>query len=249
MRIPTLARTMILASALWTAGTAAAYAASHKPVRPVRVAVIDGGVVMTASLAASVETEIDMAGNRAPYTAVSDHGTAVSTIVARTAHGPVRIVSLRVDKTGVCDGHLCEMEQYAIVSAIYKAIELRVDVINMSIDLTYDRTTYNALTKAAKAGISIIVAAGNQGGEPRSILYARSMPKKVWLVGATDDQGRPTAFSARVDGECGCQFVWRHGIDVETQNRAGERVYGSGTSMAAPLMTAEIADAIGAKRR
>jgi subtilisin family serine protease len=246
--VSVLAR-ILLAAAPILAALSAPSAAARAPARPVRVAVIDSGVVRTPALAALIEREIDMVDGRPAYTAVSDHGTAVATLVAATSHVPVSIISLRVDAIGICDPHACEMETYAIASAIREAIELKVDVINMSIDLTFDPSIYLALEKAAGKGIRIVVAAGNQGGEPRGMIYARSMPKRLWLVGATDDKGALAAFSARPEDAANCQFVWRQGVDVETQNRAGERVYGSGTSMAAPIMTAQLADDIGARRR
>jgi subtilisin family serine protease len=221
---------------------------AHAAPRPMRIAVIDSGVVRTAALAGTIEGEYDMVDARAPYSAISDHGTAVSTVIATASHRPVRIVSLRVDAVGACDEHECGMEAYAIVSAIYKAMELKVDVINLSIDIDYERIIYNAMQRASRAGIRIIMAAGNKGGVPRSLLYARGIPKRMWLVGAIDDQGRPADFSARPEEACDCQFVWRPGVDVETQNRIGQRVYGSGTSFAAPIMTAEIADDMAARR-
>lgn len=217
--------------------------------RPIRIAVIDSGIARTPTLDAIVETEIDMVDHRAPFTPVSDHGTAVATIVAMSSHVPIRIVSLRVDREHRCDPHACQMETYAIVSAIHEAIEMDVDVVNLSIDLEYDRSISLALQKAASRGIRIVVAAGNQGGESRGAIYARTIPRRLWLVGASDDAGRPASFSDRAETGCACQFVWKPGMAIETQNREGAAVKGDGTSFAAPLMTAELADSIGARRR
>jgi len=221
---------------------------ARQAARPIRIAVIDSGIVRTPTLDALIETEIDMVDHRTPFSAISDHGTAVATIVATSSHVPIRIVSLRVDRERECDPHACEMETYAIVSAIHEAIEMKVDVINLSIDLEYDRSISTAMQKAASKGIRIVVAAGNRGGESRGAIYARTIPKRLWLVGAANDAGQPASFSDRTETGCACQFVWKPGLAVETQNRAGVAVKGDGTSFAAPRMTAELADAIGTRR-
>jgi subtilisin family serine protease len=212
---------------------------------PVRIAVIDSGVARTATLDQSIETEIDMVQGRAPFSTKSSHGTSVATVIVRAARNPVRIVSLRIDKDGKCDKLVCRMEPKAIVDAVRKAIEMRVDIINLSIDTPFDAQLYVLLQNASNAGITIVMAAGNEDVVPHGLRYAQTIGARFWLVGAKDGQGRPAGFSARPKGDCACQFVWREGVDVATQDRKGQPIRESGTSFAAPLLAAELADKAG----
>jgi hypothetical protein len=57
------------------------------------------------------------------------------------------------------------------------------------------------------------------------------------LVGATDGEGRPWAGTNRPDAD-DYLYVWRPGVDVPTVSAAGQEVFGTGTSFAAPIETA-----------
>lgn len=220
----------------------AAVPAAAAPGDPVRVAVIDGGVARTAVLRDLVETELDMAGTRAPFSAKTSHGTAVATVIAQHAHAPIRIVSLRVDLDDRCGNDHCEFDIRAVRAAVLKAVEMKVDVINMSLDTPFDTQLYVMLRHAADTGVRVVMAAGNEKREPRGLRYAQMLGDGFALVGAKDRQGRPADFSARPKGDCGCRFEWRDGVDVATQDRRGQPATMDGTSFAAPLLTAEIVD-------
>jgi len=234
--------TKILAATALLLVPAAAVAASDAPPR---IAVIDSGVARTSTLDASIETEIDMVDGRAPFSTKSSHGTSVATVLVRSAHRPVRIVSLRIDRDGQCDKRVCRMEPAAIVAAVRKAIEMKVDVINLSIDTPFNAQLYVLLQNASNAGIAVVMAAGNEPTVPRGLRYAQTIGTRFWLVGAKDGQGRPAEFSARPKADCACQFVWRPGVEIDTQDRKGQPIHESGTSFAAPVVAAEIADRMG----
>jgi subtilisin family serine protease len=223
---------------------AAPMGASAQEATPVRVAVIDGGVVQKGVLKDAVETEIDMAGTRAPFSARTSHGSAVAAVIVRNAKRPVRIVSLRVDREDRCGRDHCEFDIAAVRAAVKEALRLKVDVINMSLDTPFDVQLYVMLNNATQNGIQIVMSAGNEKREPRALRYAQTIGQRFTLVGAKDQQGRPADFSARPAGDCGCRFEWRTGVDVPTQDRNGQSKLESGTSFAAPLLTAEIASTI-----
>lgn len=231
------------------AAVAAMLAAASSPAvagdaDPVRVAVIDGGVAPRGVLKDAVETEIDMAGTRAPFSARTSHGSAVAAVIVRNAKRPVRIVSLRVDREDRCGRDHCEFDIRAVRAAVMEAVRQKVDVINMSLDTPFDVQLYVMLNNASQSGIQIVMSAGNEKREPRALRYAQTIGQRFTLVGAKDQQGRPADFSARPTGDCGCRFEWRTGVDVATQDRNGQSKLESGTSFAAPLMTAEIVSTI-----
>lgn len=212
---------------------------------PVHIAMIDSGVGQTRTLRDVVVAEYDMAGTRKAYSTRNEHGTGVATVIAMNARVPVQITSMRADIEGKCArARECLLDAKAVQAAIRKAIALKVDVINISLNIHYDLQTSILLNNAANAGIMIVMAAGNERGVPAGLRFAEQIRTRMWLVGAQDQQGQPAEFSARPVGTCSCQFVWRSGVEIQTQNHKGQPETMTGTSFAAPLYTAEIASKV-----
>ena len=216
--------------------------------RPVKIAVIDSGVARTPLLAPLLVAEYDMAAvfkERPAFRPVHDHGTEVATVIARNSTAPIELYSLRIDTPGQCTkrSRACSFLDDNMVAAIYKAIDLDVDVINLSTGGVPTPEMEKAIGLASAKGIEIAIAAGNKPGEPPFKNLARAGGKRVWLVGAIDQKARPCAFSARPGdaAQLDYQFVWRLGNRVSTQNMDGEWVKASGTSFATPILTAELA--------
>jgi membrane-anchored mycosin MYCP len=212
------------------AGAPAAFAATDGA--PVRIAVIDGGMARTGELADSIESETDFVEGRQAFSAKSDHGTAVATVIKRSAGRPVRILSMRVDKDGKCGSEGCTFDIAAVRAAVKAAVAARVDMINMSLETPFDVQLYVMLKGATDSGVVVVMAAGNQRRVPQGLRYAQMLGRNFWLVGANDQQGAT---------DCGCQFVWRTGVDVATQTRKGQSTTMSGTSFAAPRLVGELA--------
>jgi subtilisin family serine protease len=208
--------------------------------RPV-VAVIDSGVSKTAQLAQVLVAEYDMAGARTAFRPRYDHGTMVASIIDREAKGQVDIVSLRIDDPAGCPPDRsppCQPSARPIVAAIDKAIELRVDAINLSLALANDPGITAAVRRASEKGIIVVMAAGNNGrNHPDNIAMARAGFPRAVLVGATDPKGNPWTGTNRPDAD-DYLYVWRRGVDVPTVSAAGLEVFGTGTSFAAPIETA-----------
>lgn len=218
-------------------GLLASVSASAKPL----VAVIDSGVSKTGPLAEVVVGEFDMAGDRPAFRPRYDHGTMVAAIINREAQGGVDIVSLRIDDPAGCPPKLsppCQPSSRPIVAAIDKAVTLGVDAINLSLALADDPAITEAVRHAAAKGIVVVMAAGNNGRDhPDNIAMARAGFPRAVLVGATDGAGNPWSGSNRPDAD-DYVYVWRQGVDVPTVSAAGEKVFGTGTSFAAPIETA-----------
>lgn len=205
------------------------------------VAVIDSGVARTPQLAGVLVGEFDMAGARSVFQPRYDHGTMVASILDREAKGAVDIVSLRIDDPAGCPPDRappCQPSSRPIVAAIDKAVELRVDAINLSLSLANDRRITEAVRRASGKGITVVMAAGNDGRmHPDNIAMARAGYPRAVLVGATDRAGLPWAGTNRPDAD-DYLYVWRRGVDVPAVSAAGEAVTGTGTSFAAPIETA-----------
>jgi methylmalonyl-CoA mutase cobalamin-binding subunit len=233
---------------LVAAGAALLAAAAPAPdaERPT-VAIIDSGVARTPELAGLVVAEYDMASSpaRSPFQPRYDHGTMVATILARAAHHRVAIVSLRIDDPAGCPvaaNPPCQPSAAPIAAAIRRAASLKVDAINISLSLDQNAEITEAVREAAAQGITVVMAAGNNGRDrPANLAPARAAYPAAVLVGALDSTGRPWSGTNRPEPEpAGYNYVWQPGVDLPTAAADGRAVTGTGTSFAAPLETARL---------
>lgn len=218
----------------------------HAFARP-SVAVIDSGIAETIELRGRLIAEYDMASAtpRAAFRPRYDHGTMVATILSRAAGGNVGIVSLRIDDPAGCPAGAnppCQSRPGPIAAAIRKAAALGVDAINISLSLQDHPAITAAVADAARQGILVVLAAGNEGRDhPSNLAMARAGFPNTILVGALDPAGKPWAGTNRPDAVVnGYSYTWRQGVEVPTVLANGRAVMGTGTSFAAPAATAEL---------
>lgn len=210
--------------------------------RPV-VAVIDSGVAMTAELAPVLLGEYDVASAkaRAAFRPRYDHGTMVATILSRAAGGRVGIVSFRIDDPAGCPAQLtppCQGSAAPIARAIRQATRMGVDAINISLSLQDDPAITAAVRDAAARGITVVLAAGNEGRDaPGNLKPAIAGWPHAVLVGALDAGGHVWEGSNRPEAHPSARYsyVWRRGVGVSASAIDGSAVWGTGTSFAAPI--------------
>jgi subtilisin family serine protease len=153
------------------------------------------------------------------------HGTFVAGIVALVAPG-ARILPQRVlDSDG--RGNV-----FTVAEAVYDSVAEGADVINMSFGTTgavESKVLTEALKAAAKAGVVLVAAAGNDGSR---VKHYPAAVDGVLSVGALDAGGTGLApFSARGDWV----DLAAPGQDVTSMLPCGYGTW-SGTSMAAPFV-------------
>ena len=210
------------------------------------VAVIDSGVARTAELGNSVVAEYDMASatGRPAFQPRYDHGTMVATIIHREAKGGIDFVSFRIDDPAGCPVGFdppCQFSAAPVEAAIREATRLKVSAINLSLALQDHPAIVAAVRDAAAAGITVVMAAGNNGSDrPSNRAMALAGGTHAVLVGAVDAAGQPWARSNRPEtaNAPGYEYVWRLGVAVPTSSAGGAAVAGTGTSFAAPIETA-----------
>ena len=236
-------RSLIAALALMLAAAPAAAAAPEVPL----VAVIDSGIGRTPELAPLLVAEYDMGAPRArpAFLPRYDHGTMVATILARSLMRQVRIVSFRIDDPAGCPEQVnppCQPDPARIARAIRRAASLRVDAINISLTLSDDPRIVDAVREAAEDGITVVLAAGNDGlDHPSNVPLARAAFPYAVLVGALDEAGSPWTGTNRPDRErTGYHYAWQRGVDVPTAMADGAAAVATGTSFAAPIETARL---------
>jgi hypothetical protein len=212
-----------------------------------RVAIIDSGVARTIELGERVIAEYDMAAfpARPAFQPRYDHGTMVATILKRAAHQPVDIISYRIDDPAGCPASAnppCTRSARIIAAAIRHATRLRVDAINLSLGLADHPAILDAVRDAASYGITVVIAAGNDGlDHPGNLAMARAAFPYAVLVGAVDAAGVPWTGTNRPEAvTVGYKYAWQLGVAVPTALADGRQVIGTGTSFAAPIETARL---------
>lgn len=167
-------------------------------------------------------------------TDISGHGTAVAGVIASASRGAAIGVRLLPVRTSLGTGQgLRPLNAAAIVWATHNG----ADVINMSRASLSSRASpleHAAVRYAVDRGVTIVASAGNHPDKP--VAYPAAYPEVI-AVTSVNGRGQLSAFAARgreVD-------LAAPGSRVETL--AVNNAYGieTGTSFAAPLVTAAVA--------
>lgn len=199
------------------------------------VAVIDSGVYAHPALAKRiyaqgfdyVDQDFDSSNDG------TGHGTHVAGIVADcTQNLPVWLYPIRVlDQDG--NGYLSN-----IVNAIGEAVAQGSTVINLSLEsLSHSDALHYAIQDALDAGVTVVIAAGNHSMDVSEVCPGHMTENGVIVVGAVDPGGAVALFSNYGEGV----DLYAYGTDIESCSRSGGFIAQSGTSMAAPHVSAACA--------
>lgn len=225
--------------------TQAGYYGYHKKIT---VAVIDSGVDKSNSLFGggriSGQSWNFFNGNKNISDAIG-HGSHVSGIIADATPSNVKILMLKVtDSKG--RGSL-----YAIKSALRYAVSRKVQVINMSMGVTGKKAAKinylnDIIRTAYYKGIPVCAAAGNEGTSVKASYPANTkLPITIAAINTDGSRG------SYIDSKTGKKLYYSNygstvdfaapGTDIISAGKGGSYYYMTGTSMAAPHVTAAIA--------
>lgn len=181
----------------------------------------------------------------------SGHGTAVVGVAAaaRNDSGIVgiapgaTIAMMRADNGDCADG--CRYTDSALAAGVDAAVSAGAKVINISLGGSSGNTALrNAFARAAAAGTVIVVSAGNDGNREVDPLPAAALAAggsaNVIVVGSVDSAGILSDFSNRA-GASQANYISALGEDVRSFDHQGTAYFYSGTSFAAPAVTAAVA--------
>lgn len=167
---------------------------------PVKVAVLDSGVVATADIDVSKRINLIPGDeNIEPlFEDFSGHGTAVASIIAGKDNGD-GVTGVNPDAQ-IYSVKVLDEDNKASVSriaeGIYKCIDENADIINMSFGTTTDSEILHQAVKAAEdAGILMVAAAGNRGESDKQVEYPAAYPE-VLAVGATGTDAELSGISS-----------------------------------------------------
>jgi subtilisin family serine protease len=157
------------------------------------------------------------------------HGTMVAGILHLVAPG-ARIVPI---KAFTADGNTT---MYALTEAVYRATQMRVDVLNMSFSTTEDSPAFHkAIKEAQAAGVTVVASAGNDA--TGTVTYYPAAYPNVIGVAATDFNDQLAGFSNYGVGVS----VEAPGAYVVSTVPGGKYAAAWGTSFSAPMVSGEVA--------
>lgn len=206
-------------------------------VRTVTVAVIDSGVqadhpdLATTAVRPGLDL-LNPCGNGRQD--VTGHGTMVAGVLASRSHGAASGVSILPVRVSLGTG---QNPRWLSAAGIVWATNQGADIINMSFSSQRGRPSIPerlAIGYARRRGVALVAAAGNDPTRPAG--YPAAYPS-VLSVTSIDGRGDLSVFAART----GNIDVAAPGSRVLTLSTNGSFRDASGTSFAAPVVSAAIA--------
>lgn len=202
----------------------------------IKIAVLDSGVDYgnDIELAGSVTLVPDEEEMNPLFMDGSGHGNSIAGLIAAVDNGEgitginpnAQIYSIRV----LDNQNRAPVSR--VVEGIYMAIDLNVQIINMSFGISeYSAALEQAVKDAEEAGILMIASAGNTG--ETGVQYPAAF-EEVMAVGSVDKNGDAAPDSA--EGEE--MEIVAPGELVRSTGEFGDERVSSGTSLAAPQVAA-----------
>ncbi|MEL6608821.1 MAG: S8 family serine peptidase [Pseudomonadota bacterium] len=196
-----------------------------------RVGMIDGGVNVATPVLAGVQVEQAVFGGGSP--AGQRHGTEVASVIA----DPARLSDVRLFNADVMadlgDGDIAGGAAQ-ISQALDWLVTQDVRIVNMSFAGPRNKLLALAVNRATDQGLTLVAAVGNLG--PQADPQYPAAFEDVVAVTAVDANMRVLRAAVRGDHV----DLAAPGVDIFVAGASGGR-YVSGTSMAAPFVTAMLA--------
>lgn len=208
----------------------------------IRVGIVDTGCDLShPEFAGRIQASKDFTGKGSAQDG-HGHGTHVSGIVAAAKDGKGVVgcapkAELVIAKVLGDDG---SGDDEQVAAGVRFCVQAGCDVINMSLGGPMpDETIHRAIQDAVTAGVVVVCAAGNSGGDPASqdtVNYPARFEESI-AVAAVDDRETRARFSS-VGREVECCAP---GVEVISAYPGGTYFRMSGTSMAAPHVSGALA--------
>lgn len=196
----------------------------------VDIYVVDTGVAINhPDFAGRIGDGADFAGDGHGVADCEGHGTHVAGTIASRRFGVAKQAVIHPVRVLGCDGS-------GTISSIVSGLSWVADharpgsVVNLSLGGDYDKLLNDAVERLSALGVTVVVAAGNDGADACAESPAGA-PSAI-TVGASDESDRITSFSNT--GSCVDLLAPGNAVlSTDYQSDTGGAVY-SGTSMAAP---------------
>lgn len=204
---------------------------------PVKIGIIDGGLSEKFRLQTSASVYAQSFIETTPSQTAMRHGTSIAAILT----DPARLKDVRLYSAAVVEQDE-DGNDYSSPAAILKALNWMVlndvKVVNISLSGPPNKVLETALEAASDKGLLIVAAVGNQGqNSPPQFPAAYNTVLAATAVDVEGDIYDKAVRGNHVDFSAPGVDIY---INIDGQNR-----YISGTSIAAPFITAAIASSLG----
>ena len=198
----------------------------------VNVYVLDAGVMTThEGLSGRAFDDYNATSDHTPVENCSSHGTGVAGVVAGAGSGAARSALIHSVRVLPCSGTGLLSDLIAGVDWVSRHA-VRPAVVNMSVETSYSRTLNSSVTTAVRNGVTVVAAAGNDGGDACN--YSPASTPEAITVGATSANDQRVGYSNI--GSCVSLFAPGEGIFTIWNNSPTATTYMSGTSFASPMV-------------
>ena len=208
-----------------------AYLENKESLPEIVVGIIDTGIDLDHEFLKDriIKTNYNVSTSGDKYSEDDDqgHGTHVAGIVADNTTNNVKIKGFKCLNSNGSGSDL------GVIMAIYAAIESHVDVINMSLGAQGNSASMEeAVNKAVENGITVCVAAGNNGNDAKGH-YPANIDACI-TVGAFDVYNKAPIWTNWGD----CVDIVAPGVSINSSWLGNDYSVKSGTSMASPFVSA-----------
>ena len=198
----------------------------------VNVYVLDAGVMTThEGLLGRAFDAYNATSDHTPVENCSSHGTGVAGVVAGASSGAARAALIHSVRVLPCSGTGLLSDLIAGVDWVSRHA-VRPAVANMSVETSYSRTLNSSVSTAVRNGVTVVVAAGNDGGDACN--YSPASTPEAITVGAISANDQRVGYSNT--GSCVSLFAPGEGIFTIWNNSPTATTYMSGTSFASPMV-------------
>jgi subtilisin family serine protease len=212
----------------------------HTKGEGIKVAVLDTGIALEhPDLRDSIADAKDFTKSKSGPSDVAGHGTHVAgTIAAReNSSGVIGAAPKCKLIIGKVLGDNGSGSAKSVSQGVYYAIDKGADIISMSLGSSSSSAMiHNSIKAAVKAGIFVVVAAGNEGPKIGTVGYPGRYDETI-TVGAIDSNKRIAKFSSRGTSVT----IAAPGKDILSTYPPKGLAKLSGTSMATPLVSGIVA--------
>jgi len=205
-----------------------------------KIAVVDTGVDGGhPDLAGAVLSGFDAFDGGDGKTDPNGHGTHVAGIIAAVAGNDIGVEGFargaKILPVRVLEGDGSGFSS-DVAEGILWAVQNGAGVINLSLGSPETSSVVDeAVRQAVQQGVVVVAASGNEGGNDNPVMYPAALPE-VLSVGAIDQTDERADFSGHGDW----LDLVAPGVQIAS-TMSGQYMYSSGTSMAAPYVSAAAA--------
>ncbi|MBX3712521.1 MAG: S8 family serine peptidase [Lysobacter sp.] len=196
--------------------------------------IIDTGILLNHSqFSGRIGNGYDAITNGGNANDCNGHGTHVAGTVGGSTHGVAKAVKLHPLRVLGCDGRGPNSGVIAAMDWVAQN-HVKPAVANLSLGGSADQATDSAVTRLHNAGVTVVVAAGNDGQDACNYSPARA-PVAI-TVGSTNNQDGRSIFTVGSSNYGSCLDLFAPGSNITSAWHTGSTATNtiSGTSMAAP---------------